>query len=168
MFVFLSASIQRKNILQFSNRIRTRSSWYKKIIISLYSVYVQPHHDYCVQFWNLQFRKEVKILESVLRRSTELVRELEGASQEGWLRTLCLSALEKRRLRGDVIALYRFLGGKIVEGGADHFSLAFNNRTCGNVQNCTSGDLGCILGSICFLKGWSNTGTGLRGSLSMP
>lgn len=68
-----------------------------------------------MQFWDLHFRKEVKILECVLRRRVELVRGLEGASWEGWLRALGLSALEKRRLKGgviDVIALYSFLGGK--------------------------------------------------------
>lgn len=39
----------------------------------------------------------------------EMVKGLEGVSCEGTLRTLVLSNLEKRRLSGNLIALYNFL-----------------------------------------------------------
>ena len=59
-----------------------------------------------------------------------MVEVLEDISYEERLRTASLSSLEKRRLKGDLIALYGFLRRGSAEGGADLFSLGSSDRMC--------------------------------------
>ena len=53
----------------------------------------------------------IKLIEGVQRRFARMIRELKSLTYEARLKRLNLTTLEIRRIRGDLIEVYRILNG---------------------------------------------------------
>ena len=111
---------------------RTFSYIDKTMFTLLYKVFIRPHLEYCQQVWAPYLIKDITLLEDVQRRATRLVPSLEGLTYEERLKELKLYSLEERRIRGDLILMYRIITGDIKVDVSQLFTLDTNSKTRGH------------------------------------
>ena len=79
--------------------------------MKLYLSLVRPHLDYAVQFWSPYYRMDIILLESVHRRMTKMIEGIRNFSYARRLKPLKLQSLERRRVRGNLIEVFKWLKG---------------------------------------------------------
>src|SRR6267154_6656303 len=90
---------------------RTFQNKSKEIIIPLYKSLVRPHPEYCVQVWRPHLIKDIQSIENVQHRATRMIPEQHGQTYNQRLIGVKLTTLEARRLRGDLIEMFKMLKG---------------------------------------------------------
>ena len=83
----------------------------KLVVIKLYKALVRLRLEYCVQAWSPYVKKEIMMLERVQRRATRLIEGFKKHDYETRLRKTGLISLEKRRVRGDPIQVFKMFKG---------------------------------------------------------
>ena len=104
----------------------------KDIIVKLYKALVRPKLEYCVQVWCPYLRKDIDNIERVQHRATKLISECRGLSYNNRLSRVGLITLEKRRLRGDLIQVFKLIKGFDKIDYTNFFQLAHNSRSRGH------------------------------------
>jgi len=93
-----------------------RSIVYKKkdIVVKLYKSLVRPHLEYCTVAWSPYYSKDKDLLERIQHRFTGMVPGLKNLPYEERLMELRLRSLEERRVRADLIEVYKMVNGNSV------------------------------------------------------
>ena len=103
------------------------------MMFPVHSALVRPHLDYCVQFWAPHLQKDRDLLGGDQQRATKMIKGLEHFPHEERLSNLGLSSLGKRRMRGDLINVYKYLkGGRRQTVQARLFLVVHGDRTRSN------------------------------------
>lgn len=104
----------------------------KSTIVTLYNSLVRPILEYCVQAWCPYYQKDIAKLERVQRRVTKMIPSLRNKPYEERLKELDLFPLQHRRLRGDLIQVFKIMRGIDNMDCNKYFSIDKSNYTRGN------------------------------------
>ena len=83
----------------------------------LFQALVRPHLEYAEAVWSPFTKKDIDTIESYKKRATKLIPSLRNMDYPNRLKKLKMPTLKYRRLRGDMIEVY-----KIINGIYDHKS----------------------------------------------
>ena len=83
----------------------------KDVILKCYNALVRPHLEYCIQQWSPHIKQDIDMLEQVQRKTTRMIPNISHLSYEDRLKEMNLFKLTYRRLRGDLIQVFKIIRG---------------------------------------------------------
>lgn len=94
------------------------------VVLPLCLALVRLHLEFSVQFWTLQYKRDMQLLEQVRQRAVGMIKGLEHLSYE--------EKPKEERLREDLANAYNYLKEGYQKDGVRLFSLVRGDRTRGN------------------------------------
>lgn len=133
----LKVSLQCKQAYNKASRILgliNRTIEYREttILLRLYKSLVRPHLEYCVPAWSPHYVKDKVLIEKIQRRFSRMIPSIRKLSYEDRLKELGLWSLEDRRVRADLIEVYKIIHGISSVDPQTFFELSTHNRTRGH------------------------------------
>ena len=96
----------------------------------MYTFMIRPHLEYAVQVWNPRLLCDIESLEKLQRKTTKIPRKLSKLSYDQRPAELGLTSLKDRRVRRDLIQMFKIMKGfEVLEWEKD---LNIKERTRGH------------------------------------
>ena len=106
----------------------------KTTICTLYKGLVRPHLEYGNAIWGPFLLGDIRKVEAVQRRATKLIPNLQDKPYQDRLKALELPSLVYRRMRGDMILMYKVMNGLVRIDRSLMFTPMTLNNTRGHPQ----------------------------------
>ena len=100
--------------------------------MNLYKTLIRPHLEYASVVWSPSTIRDQRRIEGVQRRATKLVSSVSELSHHERLRKLGIPSLQYRRMRADMLQVYKILHGIERINPDVFFELADGTRTRGH------------------------------------
>ena len=126
------ASIVKKAHQRSSLILRCFSCRDSSLLSKAFTVYVRPLLEYCSPVWAPVYIGDINLLESVQRRFTKRLSGMCGLSYLQRLQRIGLETLELRRLKTDLIMMFKILNNLVDKDFSDFFSLSKVTNTRGH------------------------------------
>jgi hypothetical protein len=130
------ASIVRKAHQRANLILRCFLSREIKSLVKAYTVYVRPLLEFNSPIWSPRFLQDINCVENVQRRFTKRLPGMQNLSYLARLKKLNLESLEIRRLRADLILMYKILFGLVDVAVDDFFVLNVSRNNRGLRAHC--------------------------------
>ena len=104
----------------------------KEMFRTLYKSLVRPHLEYGSVIWSPRLKKDQIALENVQRRATKLLPALKNVTYKNRLLDLGIPTLEYRRVRADMVQMYKKFHGNDIVDKDKLFVMNTNLNTRGN------------------------------------
>ncbi len=103
------ATIKARGVLFYPKR--SLAALIPRISLPLYKAFIRPHLEYAIQTSSPILSRDCQALESVQKLAVKFVKGLRRVPCETALQRLQLFSIVRRRIRGDLICMYKIMHG---------------------------------------------------------
>ena len=104
----------------------------KELILPLYKSLVRLHLEHALQFWSPHLRRDIDKMEKTQRIATEMIPEIRNHSYHHRIQDLDLISLVQRRLRVQLIEVFKYLNRFTTASARGLCECDLNDRTRNN------------------------------------
>ena len=101
----------------------------KELILPLYKSLVRPHPEHALPFWSPHLRRDIDKIKNIQRRATKMIPEIRNHSSHQRIHHLDLISIVQRKLRGQLIEVFKYLNRFTTASARGFFDYDLNNRT---------------------------------------
>ena len=120
---------------------RCFTSRHRDLLVKAFVTYVRPILEYNSQVWSPVLKEDISLIEAVQKRFTKRIPGLSELSYYSRLKALNIESLELRRLRSDLVLVYKILFGHVHMRSEEFFTLRSHSNLRGHpyvLEKCRS------------------------------